>query len=139
MLWITLGSVAATLLVGAVAAFLGIPAWRLQRNRVEELEEQKRREKASREQAELAVAVARYLGVPVPANHEAGAHIPPPSEDHPTLTDVLKQIRDSSMDAARDASQTAVALAYHMADGHGPEPHRIRRWATIRAEVDEDP
>lgn len=86
-----------------LAAILGRPTWRLAR----------RSEKAA-EQADLAEAVAQYLGVP---QRNGDKSIAPPSKDSPSVLDLLIEIRDYQ----EEQSILSLIVAYHLADEHGAQ------------------
>lgn len=89
-----------TVLVAAAGVFIGIPAWRMQQHAV-------RTQRASDRQTEF----NRRLLVALTGSEEPDW----PSPDHPSVTDALKDIRDSMTELA----VTQSVVAHHISDGHG--------------------
>ena len=99
---IGLGELAVAFVGMLLALVFGIPAWRVAKGQVH-------RERTQ----ELAESMARYLGIPLP-DHPSQP-IPRPDPEHPTLIDLLTELRDNSTETAA----VSAVVAHHISDGHG--------------------
>lgn len=108
-----IGELAVAVVGLILAATFGVPAWRIARA-----------QNHASKTRELATSVAQYLGVPIPEDDNAA--VPPPSPEHPSIIDLMRDVRDF----ASEQAETSSVLAHHMSDGHGgpiPGWHRVAR------------
>ena len=116
---VSLGELIIAVTVAAATIVFGWPAWKLARRSERMATTEDRR----RQEAKLAAAVARYLGVPM-AERDDGHPATPlddPSPAHPSVIDLLTEIRDYQ----QEQSMLALIVAYHLDDGHG---NKIPDW-----------